>query len=75
MRRETAVRLLGRLHGAQNELYGGGSDAGLERVLTSDADVPGPFPAKVRSPAPIGASKRCSTTFGCDEIWQAERSG
>lgn len=43
MRRETAVRLLDRLHSAQNELYGGGSDAGLERLLASDVTwvVPG----------------------------------
>lgn len=73
MRRETAVRLLDRLHSAQNELYRGGSDAGLERLLASD--VTWVVPVKVRSPAPIGASKRCSTTSGCDEIWQAERSG
>ena len=43
MKRETAVRLLDRLHEAQNEFYAGGAGEGLDRVLAPDITwiVPG----------------------------------
>ena len=46
MNRDAAVDLLDRLHVAQNEHYGGGSAAALERLLTEDITwhVPGNSP-------------------------------
>jgi hypothetical protein len=43
MNRETAVSLLDRPHAAQNELYAGGPDASLKRLLDPDIiwNVPG----------------------------------
>jgi ketosteroid isomerase-like protein len=43
MRRDAAIALLDRLHEAQNEFYGGGSDAALRDLLAPDVTwiVPG----------------------------------
>jgi ketosteroid isomerase-like protein len=46
MNRDAAVALLDRLHEAQNELYGGGSDAAVRELLAPDITwtVPGDNP-------------------------------
>lgn len=60
MNRDSAILLLDRLHEAQNDFYGGGSETALQRLLTPD--VAWIVPGENASPESTVESRRCSAT-------------